>query len=534
MAEEKIIPQRDAGVSPASDRGTDSPSSTDHTHGTHNAGGTPAPREKLICGRSGGFFPEFTRRPGENKTNMHYCPGCGHGILHKLIAEAIDEFGVKDRTILISPVGCAVFAYYYFDCFGISVPHGRSPAVGTGIIRANPDSLVIGYQGDGDLGAIGFNHFIQAANRGENMAVFFVNNAVYGMTGGQAAPTTLPGQKTTTTPEGRSVFNEGFPLKVSEMISALDAPVYVERVALSSAANILKARRATRKAIRNAIDRKGFSLVECLAGCPVNLKMDARQMNEFIDGKMTFYFPTGCLKDIADTRDPINRPVGQYDPETVKSVLYPVEVKRHVEDDHVVPSDIFSREKRIKITGFGGQGVLSLGVMIATMSRLRNFNVTWLPSYGPEMRGGTANCSVILSRQHINSPFVANDCHLLIALNQPSLDKFIGDVKTGGVVIYDNSTVKTPREGRGLHMYQVPASDIARKLGTPQVANSVILGALATIMQGFFLEGDDKEDFERVVEEAIRNCFNGKPNIIQQNINAYHAGTTAVQRAKDE
>jgi len=490
------------------------------------------PAERVICGRSAGFFPEFPRRPGENKTNMHYCPGCGHGILHKLIAETIDEFHVKDRTILISPVGCSVFAYYYFDCFGISVPHGRSPAVGTGFLRANPDSLVIGYQGDGDLGAIGFNHFIQAANRGENMVVFFVNNSVYGMTGGQAAPTTLPGQKTATTPEGRSVFNEGFPLKVSEMISALDAPVYVERVALSSAANILKARRATRKAIRNAINRKGFSLVECLAGCPVNLKMDARQMNEFIDGKMSFYFPTGCLKDIADSRDPISRPVGQYDPEAVKRALYPVEVERFVKDDHVVPSDIFRREKRIKIAGFGGQGVLSLGVMIATMSRLRNFNVTWLPSYGPEMRGGTASCSVILSRQHINSPFVAGDSHLLVALNQPSLDKFIGDVKAGGVVIYDNSTVRVPREsGQGLLIYKVPASDIARTLGSPQYANSVILGALATILRDFFLEGDDKDDFQRVVEEAIRDCFNGKPNLIQQNINAYRAGTAAVRRA---
>jgi len=525
--------QRGVGVSPASgEDGLASPGA--QANGTHREGGTPSPREKIVCGRSRGFFPEFTRRPGDNKTNMHYCPGCGHGILHKLIAETIDEFNVKDRTILISPVGCAVFAYYYFDCFGISVPHGRSPAVGTGLVRANPDSLVIGYQGDGDLGAIGFNHFIQAANRGENMAVFFVNNSVYGMTGGQAAPTTLPGQKTTTTPEGRSVFNEGFPLKVSEMISALDAPVYVERVALSTASNILKARRATRKAIRNAIDRKGFSLVECLSGCPVNLKMDARQMNEFIDGKMTVYFPTGCFKDIAETRDPIKRPVGQYDPDEVKKALYPVEAARHVKDDYVVPSDIFSREKRIKIAGFGGQGVLSLGIMIATMSRLRNFNVSWLPSYGPEMRGGTATCSVILSRQHIHSPFVANDCHLLVALNQPSLDRYFGDVKAGGVVIYDNSTIRAPRnDDRKLLIYRVPAAEIARKLGSQQFANSVILGALATIMQGFFLEGDDKDDFERVVEEAVRDCFSGKTSLIQQNINAYRAGTTAVERAQN-
>ena len=144
--------------------------------------------EKVLYGRSNGFFPSFERRPGPVKTNMHYCPGCGHGILHKLIAEAIEDFGIKDKTIIIAPVGCAVFSYYYFDCFGISAPHGRAPAVGTGLARANPDNLVISYQGDGDLASIGFNHILQAANRGENMAVFFVNNAIYGMTGGQMAP----------------------------------------------------------------------------------------------------------------------------------------------------------------------------------------------------------------------------------------------------------------------------------------------------------------------------------------------------------
>ena len=227
---------------------------------------------EVIHSRSKGFFAEFTRRNSNTPQNMHYCPGCGHGILHKLIAEAIEDLQIKDRTILISPVGCSVFAYYYFDCFGISVPHGRAPAVGTGLSRADEDNIVISYQGDGDLGAIGLNEFLQTANRGENMAVFFVNNAIYGMTGGQMAPTTLPGQKTVTTPLGRSVQSEGYPLKVAEMVAALDSPVYVERVALSSGSNILKARAALRKALQNTIDKKGFSFVEFLTGCPVNLK----------------------------------------------------------------------------------------------------------------------------------------------------------------------------------------------------------------------------------------------------------------------
>ncbi len=486
--------------------------------------------ERIVCGRSRGFFETFERRPGDNQTNMHYCPGCGHGILHKLIAEAIEDFAVKDRTVVIAPVGCSVFAYYDFDCFGISVPHGRAPAVATGLLRANPETLVLGYQGDGDLGAIGFNHFIQAANRGETLTVFFVNNAIYGMTGGQMAPTTLPGQKTQTSPEGRSVFNEGFPLKVCEMVSALDAPVYVERVALSTVSNIRKARAAVRKAISNSIDRKGFSLVECLAGCPVNLKLDAVRMNEFIDEQMTRYFPLGCFKDIAEERDPVRRPTGIYDPEQVKEILYPVEVDRAVDDDFRNPSAVFTRERRIKIAGFGGQGVLSLGIMIATMSKLRNFQVSWLPSYGPEMRGGTANCSVVLSREEVGSPFVDGACNLLIALNQPSLDRFLPELKSHGVVIYDSSTIAPPaNDERELRIYHLPASDIARKLGSARCANSVLLGALATVMRDFFLEGSDKEDFDRVVEEAICDCFNEKSAVIQENINAFHAGKRAVR-----
>ena len=200
--------------------------------------------EKVKFGRSPVFFETFNRKPGVAKKNMHYCPGCGHGILHKLIAEAIDFHGIQKDTMFIAPVGCAVFAYYYFNCGSISVPHGRAPAVGTGISRSQPSSYVISYQGDGDLGAIGFNEFIQAANRGEKITVFFVNNTNYGMTGGQMAPTTLPGQVTTTSPYGRKVETDGYPMKISEIVNALEAPVYIERVALNSTANILKAKKA--------------------------------------------------------------------------------------------------------------------------------------------------------------------------------------------------------------------------------------------------------------------------------------------------
>ncbi len=486
--------------------------------------------DQILYGRSKGFFSSFERRPGPIKTNMHYCPGCGHGILHKLIAEAIADFEIQDKTIIIAPVGCAVFSYYYFDCFGISAPHGRAPAGGTGLARANQENLVISYQGDGDLASIGFNHLLQAANRGENLAVFFVNNAIYGMTGGQMAPTTLPGQKTQTTPLGRSVSSEGYPLKVSETVAALDAPVYVERVALSTVPQIRKARQAIRKALTNSIERKGFSLVECLSGCPVNLKMNAREMNEFLDNQMSRYFPLGVYKDIAATRDPLVRPTGIYDPESVKELLYPVKVSDGVSESFRNPSRIFESERRIKLTGSGGQGVLSLGHMLATMGKLRNFNVSWLPSYGPEMRGGTANCSVVLSRDPIGSPMVDRDCNLLIALNQASLDKYLPELKTNGILLYDASNVTEVHPSPDQVVYALPASDLATQLGNLKYANSVLLGAVAVMMSDLFLDEEDKIDFDRVFEEAIIDCFREKESVVKANIKAFYIGKENAQR----
>ncbi len=486
--------------------------------------------DKILYGRSKGFFPSFERRPGPIKTNMHYCPGCGHGILHKLIAEAIQDFDIKDKTIVIAPVGCAVFSYYYFDCFGISVPHGRAPAVGTGLARANPENIVISYQGDGDLASIGFNHILQAANRGENIAVFFVNNAIYGMTGGQMAPTTLPGQKTQTSPMGRSVSSEGYPLKVAETVAALDAPVYVERVALSTVPNIRRARLAIRKALNNSIEHKGFSLIECLSGCPVNLKMGAKEMNEFLDNQMSRYFPLGVYKDIADTRDPIQRPVGIYAPQKIKELLFPVKVSDGVSESFRNPSKIFEAERRIKLAGSGGQGVLSLGYMLATMGKLRNFNVSWLPSYGPEMRGGTANCSVVLSRHPIGSPLVANECNLLIALNQNSLDKYLPELKSNGILLYDASNAKQPQTNPEQVVYTLPASELATQLGDLKYANSVLLGAVAMMMDDLFLDDDDKIDFDRVFEEAIMDCFHQKEKVIKDNIRAFYIGKEHAKR----
>ncbi len=239
----------------------------------------------------------FSRPKSLTEKPTHYCPGCGHGIVHRLIAEAIDELDVREKTIGVAPVGCAVLAYDYFNFDVTEAAHGRTPAVATGIKRALPDNIVFTYQGDGDLAAIGTAEIIHAANRGENISVFFVNNAVYGMTGGQMAPTTILGQKTTTSPIGRDKKREGYPLKVTEMLKVLDGVVFLSRESVHNPASILKAKKAIKKAIENQIENKGFSLVEILSPCPTNWGLSPQASVEWIEKEMAKTFPLGVIKD---------------------------------------------------------------------------------------------------------------------------------------------------------------------------------------------------------------------------------------------
>ncbi len=483
--------------------------------------------ESIKFGRSKVFFDTFNRRPGPVKSNMHYCPGCGHGILHKLVAEAVEHYGIQQNTYLIVPVGCAVFAYYYFNFGAISVPHGRAPAVGTGAGRANPESFVISYQGDGDLAAIGFNEFIQAANRGERMSVFFVNNSNYGMTGGQMAPTTLPGQITTTSPYGRNVATDGYPMRVCELVNSLEAPVYIERVALTTPGRIAAARRAVFKAVENLRERKGFSLVEVLSPCPVNLKMSAPEINRFIEEKMTQFFPLGVVRDrSAETPRGELPPPPVHDAEGVKAALLTPKLENiGVDKNFRNTSALFDRELRIKVSGFGGQGILSLGLTLANMGRLRNFNVSWMPSYGPEQRGGSASCSVIISRGRIASPIVDRDCDLLVAMTQTALDKYGAELKDDGVLIYDRSSMPAPRPRGAQVLLGIDSLDIAtHKVGNPKCANSVLLGALARLLKERYLDPADGEDFDRVFAEAITENFGSRPRVVEQNLQAYHIG----------
>jgi 2-oxoglutarate/2-oxoacid ferredoxin oxidoreductase subunit beta len=239
----------------------------------------------------------FSRPSCLRNKPFHYCSGCSHGVLHRIIAETIDLLGVRDRTIGIAPVGCAVFAYNYFDLDMIEVPHGRSPAIATGMKRSHPESVVFSYQGDGDLAAIGTAEIVHAAARGENITIIFVNNGTYGMTGGQMAPTTLPGQRTTTTPAGRDISVNGSPLRVCEMLAVLDGPVYIERVSLDNPRNVLGAKKAVQKAFRNQLAGKGFSLVEALSLCPTDWGMTPVQAVDWMRNRMMKYYPPGVYKD---------------------------------------------------------------------------------------------------------------------------------------------------------------------------------------------------------------------------------------------
>ena len=228
---------------------------------------------------------------------LHYCPGCTHGIIHRLVAEAIDELGIEGRTIGVASVGCSVFAYNYFNCDMVQAAHGRAPAVATGVKRSDPNNIVFTYQGDGDLAAIGTAETVHSAARGENITVIFVNNAIYGMTGGQMAPTTLPGQVTQTSPYGRDVNTVGYPVKICEMLSKLDGATYLERVAVDDVKHVRAAKAAIKKAFQNQIEGKGFSLVEVLSTCPTNWGMTPEKALSWLRENMIPYYPLGVYKD---------------------------------------------------------------------------------------------------------------------------------------------------------------------------------------------------------------------------------------------
>ena len=440
-------------------------------------------------------------RSGRATRSTHYCAGCGHGIIHKLIAEAMHELGLQDRAIMINPIGCSVFGYYYWDCANIGAAHGRAQAAGTAVNRLRRDAVLAVYQGDGDLGAIGFNHTFQAASRGEHMAVFFVNNATYGMTGGQMAPTTLAGAKTMTTPYGRDPLTDGYPLHVCEVLNQLKAPVYIERVSVADTRRIMQAKRAIRKAFEIQRDGKGYAFIEFLSPCPTNLGSDAVGAARFCIDQMEQEFPLGCLRDnsaAAAARAP-----------RAKAVSADEFFKRS--DSGQAPAAEIDRgfaERQLKFAGFGGQGVLSLGLCVAEAARLESRFTTWFPSYGPEQRGGSAACSVVISGTPIGSPVVERP-HVLVCMNQPSYERFADTARPGGAVIVDSSVPLDVKAPEGVRVFRMPAVDLSIRLGSPKSANTIMLAALARLG----VTGVSEEHLLAALDFSFRR----KPELMESN-----------------
>jgi len=461
--------------------------------------------------RANSFYDRFDRKP-TNQDVSHYCPGCGHGTVHNFIAEAIDDMQIQDKVIFVAPVGCSVFTYYYFDVCNVQAAHGRAPAVATALCRTHKDSIVISYQGDGDLAGIGMGNIVHAANRGENITVFFVNNAIYGMTGGQMAPTTLIGQKTTTTPMGRSAHNEGNPIGMCEMLSTLKAPIYVERVSLGDGKRVLKARKAIRKALQNQIDKKGFSFVEILSPCPINWKKTPLEARNWLKECLEPQFP---VKNFVDKDVEPGSGVAKNVPVTPEEIINLFNVSKEeiaVKNNKIIPTQL------VKIAGFGGQGVMSAGILLANCAIAEGLKSSWLPSYGPEMRGGTANASINISQDMIGSPIVDYP-NVLIAMNAPSLYSFEDKVATDGLIMVNSSLISDKVKRNDVKTIYIPATDMAKELGTLQVANVIVLTVYALISGVFSVD-----TLRKIIPASLK-----RKNLADVNLQAVELGVKFYQ-----
>jgi 2-oxoisovalerate ferredoxin oxidoreductase beta subunit len=455
--------------------------------------------------KSTGLYEHFTRKEGDADRATHYCAGCGHGIILKLIGEAMADLGIQEDSVFVGPVGCATFCYYYIDCGHISAPHGRASAVATGLSRALPDKPIIAYQGDGDLGAIGFNNAFQAANRGENFALFFVNNALFAMTGGQMAPTTLEGQVTTTTPYGRDTAKAGYPLRVCEVFETLDAPVLIERVSVADTKRIMQAKKAIRKALQIQKEKKGFAFVEILSPCPNNMRTDSVKAAEIFTEVMEKTYPLGNFRDRSEKAAPVPKSIPR---KTEK------ELTGGGKEGIITKNDPSFKERKFKFSGFGGQGILSLGLVVAEAATTDGRFVSWMPSYGPEQRGGSASCSVRVGGREIGSPTI-DDPDVLVAMNQPSLERFSPTVVEGGTVLYEASIKADIRFQKGVNVVPFPASTIASENGVPKASNTAFLGAMTGL--GLLPFG------EKNIKDALAESFSAKPALVESNMRVFEA-----------
>ncbi len=463
-----------------------------------------------------GKFDRHSHGEGLKGHATHYCPGCGHGLAHKFLAEAIDDLGIQDRTVAVSPVGCSVFLYYYFDVGNTQAAHGRAPAVAIGHKLANPESIVVSYQGDGDLASIGLAEIVSTAQLGIPITVIFINNAIYGMTGGQMAPTTLMGQRTATSPDGRVRFM-GQPMKMAELMAGLDGPVYVERVALFNPKQRNRAKKAIHKALQIQVEGRGFAFVEVLAECPTHLKKTPEETEKWVEEMMLPVFPLGVKKD--ETREPWwNVPKPTYEKDRVLSEIGAGEEKAPrfctKFPSHVAPHDI-----SLKLAGSGGDGAQTAAMLIVHAGINEGFDATHIPAYGPESRGGTSYADVHVADGEVLSP-ASPKPNVLIAFNMPSLVKFGPDVLPGGTIIYDSSVIHDYQPVRaGVNVVGVPMSEIAKDLGKLMVKNIVALGALQAAT-GIF----PRETFLTAVRRALKD----KCAMIPMNEQAFEWGVKAA------
>ena len=424
------------------------------------------------------LYARFERHDGGRGLkgqSTHYCPGCGHGLAHKYLARAIETLGIADRTVAVSPVGCSVFLYYYLDVGNTQAAHGRAPAVALGHKLANPDSIVVSYQGDGDLASIGLTEIVQAAQLGVPITVLFVNNTVYAMTGGQLAPTTLVGQKTATSPRGRDSILMGQPLRMAELIAQLDGSVYVERVALFDAKERARAARAIKKAIELQVENRGFAFVEVLAECPTHLKMTPEQACLWVKESMLPVFPLGVKKDLqVDARGTQGGPT--YEQEALLEAIG-ARIPLAPRFCHGFSGASLSSDIALKFAGAGGDGAQTAAMLVVQAAINEGFDATHIPSYGPESRGGTSYADVRLAQDEVLSPQVTAP-HVLVAFNAASATKFAPSVAPEGIILYDSSIIEEPPATESARVLGVPFSAIALELGHPKVKNAVALGAL--------------------------------------------------------
>lgn len=477
------------------------------------------------------FYSKFERHAngvGIKGHSTHYCPGCGHGVAHRYLAESIAELGIQEKTVAVSPVGCSVFLYYYLDVGNTQAPHGRAPVVALGHKFANPETTVVSYQGDGDLASIGLAEIVFAAQIGIPIAVVFINNAIYGMTGGQMAPTTLVGQKTATSPYGRNPVL-GEPFRMAELIAGLTGPIYVERVALFNNKERGRAKRAIKKALSLQKENQGFAFVEVLSECPTHLKMDALSAEKWLVENMLPIFPLGVKKDITAEISEHSKVEGfkvfhpSYDPKKVMNIITGGQTEIAKRFAKAFPVHISKEDVSLKLAGSGGDGAQTAAMLITNAAINEGFDSTHIPSYGPESRGGTSYADVHVAAKEVLSPASPNP-NILIAFNSPSLTKFGPTVAKGGIIIYDSSVVtespdQVSNANPQVKTYGVPFTDIAVKLGNPMVKNIVALGALQAATNILPTE---------TFLTAIKMMLKSKPEMAELNERAFTAGMEKI------